>query len=85
MQIIECLILSISPEVAHDIGTKVLCWFLLLLSIVLLFFFIKRQVDHDCRENKSSDFDEDEIMSYDGRSILLCVGIIVLMLIELFP
>lgn len=83
MQIVECLIMSVSPEVIHDVGVKVLSWFFLLLSIVLFFVFTKLYVEHD-DEHESYDYDIDPKRSFYSRMMFICVIVIMLTLMKLF-
>ena len=84
MKEMESLILSVSPELIHDVGCKVLYGFLLLISLVILFVSIKLQVNHESKINNSTDYDVISKHFYVDGILIGVVGI-VCSLIGLFP
>lgn len=76
--------MSVSPEVIHDVGVKVLYWLLLLISFVMLIVFIVLQVNHESKR-ESLDYDIDLNRDFYIKGMTICVGLIVLALIGLFP
>lgn len=83
MKEMESLILSVSPEVIHDIGVKVLFWLLLLVSLVMFVVFLRLQVNHEVEREPMSYEDQDRSIYISG--MLFCVIMMVQALVGLFP